>query len=81
MTHTLCYHDIMMKVTERLKKAVRDSGLSDRNLGIQADVNRLSIGRFMRGETGLSLEQLDKLAAFLGLELRPAGKAKKGRAR
>jgi len=79
MTHDLWYHDIIMKVTDRLKKAIRDSGLSDRNLGFQSDVNRLSIGRFMRGQTGLSLEQLDKLAAFLGLELKPKSTAKKGR--
>ena len=77
MTHGLWYHDIIMKVTDRLKKAIRDSGLSDRNLGFQSGVNRQSIGRFMSGQTGLSLEQLDKLAAFLGLELEPKSKAKK----
>ena len=68
-----------MKVTDRLKKAIRDSGLSDRNLGFQSSVNRLSIGRFMSGRTGLSLEQLDKLAAFLGLELKSKSKAKTGK--
>lgn len=75
---TICYNDNMKTVTDRLKEAVRDSGLSHRSLALQAGVNRLSIMRFMRGDTGLALDQLDRLCAFLGLELVHAETVAKG---
>lgn len=70
----------MKSIGDTLKKAIRDSGLSDRNLKIQTGVNRQSIGRFTSGQTSLTLEQAERLAQFFGLELRPieSAKPKKG---
>jgi plasmid maintenance system antidote protein VapI len=61
----------MKTMRDALKKAIRDSGLSDRSIGIQAEVNRQSIARFVSGQTSLTLEQAEHLAQFFGLELRP----------
>jgi len=71
------YCSTMQTIIDTLKRAIRDSGLSDLKLGQLAGVNRQSIARFVRGETSLDLEPASKLAAFFGLELKP--KAKKGR--
>ena len=71
------YAHTMKTIRDTLTKAIRDSGLSDRSLGIQAEVNRQSIARFVSGQTSLTLEQAERLAQFFGLELRPV--AKKGR--
>ncbi len=64
-----------MSISGNLKAAIADSGLSNRSLGFQAGVNRLSIARFVSGETSLSLEQAEKLAAFFGLDLLPTNQA------
>lgn len=62
---------------ETLKQAIRDSGYSALGLQTQTGVNRLSIGRFMKGQTDVSLEAAETLAEFLGLELRPAKSKRK----
>jgi len=71
----------MFSVTQALKEAIRQSGLSDRRLGMLTGIHRQSIGRFMAGQTGLRLDQIDTLAKFFKLELRPVDppKLKKGR--
>jgi len=71
----------MKTIRDTLTKAIRDSDLSDRSLGIQAEVNRQSIARFVSGQTSLTLDLVERLAEFFGLELRPieSAKPKKGR--
>jgi hypothetical protein len=44
--------------------------MSHRSLSIAAGVERASIQRFVDGRNSLRLDKADKLAAFLGLELR-----------
>jgi transcriptional regulator with XRE-family HTH domain len=58
-------------LSEALRQAIRDSGLALAALERETGVQRMSIGRFMRGERSLRLDKADRLAAFLGLELRP----------
>lgn len=53
-----------------LKTAIAESGMSDKAIERETGVNRQSIGRFVRGETSLRLDQADKLAAYFGLVLR-----------
>lgn len=74
------YKYIMITVTDTLKAAIKDSGLSDRALGKLSGVNRLIIGRYMRGEQHLRGDNIDALCVALNLELKPMrrrGKAKK----
>lgn len=65
-------------MSKTLLKAIKDSGLSDRQLGKIANVDRLVIGRFKRGGH-LRSDTIDNLCIALGLELRTIeDKPKKG---
>jgi plasmid maintenance system antidote protein VapI len=61
-------------ISEQLRAAIQDSGLSHNELAKATGVNQPSISRFVSGDRGLGSESIDKLAAYLGLELRQASK-------
>lgn len=63
-------------MTDVLKKAVRQSGLSQYRIARDTGILETSLGRFMRGETSLRLDKADLLAGYLGLELIKRRKAK-----
>jgi hypothetical protein len=70
-----------MTLTEALKASLAKAKESGYELERQTGVNRLTIARFMRGETSLRLDCADKLAAFFGIEItlpKEKSKAKKG---
>ena len=56
-------------MTETLKRAIRDSGLSFKALERETGVKRQSLMKFMRGEQSLRLDLADRLAAFFKLKL------------
>ena len=57
-------------MTESLKRAIRESGLSFRFLEHETGVKRQSLMKFIRGETSLRLDIADKLATYFELELK-----------
>lgn len=59
-----------MTISQTLKKAIAASGMNPTQVEKKTGVNRLSVARFLRGQTGLSTFQTDRLAQALGLELR-----------
>lgn len=59
----------MATVSDQLREAIDNSGLSNRALSIQSGVARPSIIRFRRGDTTLRLDAVDKLAKVLKLKL------------
>src|SRR5262249_39332929 len=61
-------------ITDTLRDALIASGLSLTALERHTGVTRASIMRFVRGSQSLRLDMADRLAAFLGLELRKAPK-------
>ena len=61
-------------MTETLKKAIRESGLSLYAIAAASGVKRPSLSRFMAGTQSLRLDMADKLAAYFGVELKPAGR-------
>jgi hypothetical protein len=65
-----------MTMTETLRRAVRDSGLSVLAVAEAAGVAQPRLRQFLLGGD-LYGRNLDKLADYFGLELRPA-KGKKG---
>jgi len=67
-----------MPVTERLKQTILERGLSYYRMALESGVPGPVLIRFCNGERGLRGDTIDKLAAYLGLELRPV-KAKKPR--
>ena len=69
----LVYTHSMPPITDILKDAIRNCGISNKKLEALSGVNRNSIARFMRGSTGLSLEQAEMLIEFFGIKLTKKG--------
>jgi plasmid maintenance system antidote protein VapI len=63
-------------LTDALRHAIRESGLSFQALEKETGVLRQSLMKFVRGEQSLRLDLADRLARYFDLELRPK---KKGR--
>ena len=56
-------------VTDQLKRAIADSGLTLYRIAKDSGVPLPVLYRFMAGEQGLTLVTVDKLAAYLKLKL------------
>ena len=67
---------IKSTMTETLRAAIRDSGLSAYRISKDTGLVVTSIIRFVEGETSLRLDKADVLAEYLGLELVKTRKAK-----
>ncbi len=63
-------------MTDELKAAIKESGLSAYRISQDTGVVVSSILRFLNGETSLRLDVADVLAAYLGLRLVPDPDAK-----
>jgi ribosome-binding protein aMBF1 (putative translation factor) len=57
-------------ISETIKAAVRDSGLSLYAIAKATKVNEDSLARFMRGDTSLRLDVADVLADYFKIECR-----------
>ena len=68
----------MKTISQTLREKIIESGLSQFQLYRESGVNRVSIGRFLVGRTGLSMEQPDMLAVYFRLELQLAKATRKG---
>lgn len=61
-------------ISDVLRRAILDSGLSLLRIAGATGVDRASISRFVAGKRSLRLDMADKLAAYFGLELTPTEK-------
>jgi plasmid maintenance system antidote protein VapI len=61
-------------ITDVLRRAILDSGLPLLRIAEATGVERASLSRFVAGKRSLRLDMADKLAAYFGLTLTPAGK-------
>ena len=57
-------------MTDLLRKAIADSGMSFQGIERETGILRQSLMKFVRGEQSLRLDLADKLAAFFGIESR-----------
>ncbi len=64
-------------VSEQLRTAVDASGKSRYRICKDLGISETTMSRFMAGQRGLSLRLVDRLCAYLGLELRQS--KRKGR--
>jgi transcriptional regulator with XRE-family HTH domain len=74
----------MGNVLDELRKAIEASGESRYRLWKATGISQSHLSRLMRGEAGLSVDNLERLADALGLEItiRPAkAKASKSKGR
>lgn len=60
----------MEDFSEKLRRAIIDSGRSRYEISQQTGIAESVLSRFVRGERGLSLQSVDVLVRFLGLEVR-----------
>ena len=65
-------------IEHTLRQAALDFGLNQMQLSNATGLERTSLARFMRGETSMRLDKAALLADYLGLELRPVKRNKKG---
>jgi transcriptional regulator with XRE-family HTH domain len=56
-------------LTDVLRAAVEESGLTQYRIAKDTGIAPTSLMRFIRGQTSLRLDKADALAAYLGLEL------------
>lgn len=70
--------DTMPSMSETLRNAVLETGLPLLQIAQAAGVERASLSRFVRGERTLRLDMAGRLAAYFGLELRPARGVRRG---
>ena len=73
-----------LKLSDQVRQAVRDSGMSQYALSRRLGINKGSVSRFMAGKSGLAMVTLDRLADLLDLNITAgpataAKEAKKGR--
>lgn len=64
-----------MKLSAALRRAIKESGLTGYRLAQECGVSQGQLSRFLRAERTLSLDAVDKLAAYLKLELSPRKRA------
>ncbi len=69
-----------LTVSEALKRAIRACPGSLNEKGRRSGIHPAVMSRFLNGKT-LTLETADRLAAWLGLELRPVGQDKPTKAK
>lgn len=58
-----------IQLSDQIRQAVESSGFSQYRLSKEVRIGKTSLSRFMRGERGLTLKALDRLADFLELEI------------
>jgi plasmid maintenance system antidote protein VapI len=62
-----------LSMSEVLKNAIVESGISYKALSRETGVARASIQRFIDGRQSIRLDVADRLAAYFGLELTKRG--------
>ena len=56
-------------MSERLKETIDNCGKTRYRIAQDTDIAESALSRFMSGERGLSMEALDRLLDYLGLEV------------
>ena len=57
-------------MAERLRRAIRNSGMDQKTIATKAGVDPGVVSRFMRAERGITLAVFERLCKLVGLELR-----------
>jgi transcriptional regulator with XRE-family HTH domain len=66
------------KLSDQIRRAVDASGLSRYRISKELGVAESTMSRFMSGQGGLSLENLDALADLLGMDITTKLRSPKG---
>jgi len=58
-----------MRVSERIREAVEAAEVTRYRIAQETGIEESALSRFLSGERGLSMEAIDTLAEYFGLEL------------
>lgn len=59
----------MAELLDAIREAIESSGKTRYRIAKEAGIAQSQLSRLMSGETGLSVESVEKLAGHLGLEI------------
>jgi transcriptional regulator with XRE-family HTH domain len=65
-----------MDVIDQLRSEVKRAGVTRYRISQDTGIAEAILSRFVNGTRGLSMENIDALCRYLGLELRAKGKSK-----
>lgn len=65
----MMYNKHMSKLLDAVKKAIETSGKTKYRIAKESGVTAGQLTRLMSGERGLSVQNLEQLADYLGLEI------------
>lgn len=68
----------MAKLTDTIRAAVKASEHTPYAIAKGAGIARSQLSRLLSGESGMTVDTLERLADFLGLRIRVEPKSKKG---
>lgn len=66
-----------MAVSDTLRRAIEGSGMTRYRIAQETGINESTLSRFVASGKGLSMDNCDRLCAYLGLELKPKGTRRK----
>jgi ribosome-binding protein aMBF1 (putative translation factor) len=56
-------------LSDQVRDAIRESGMLAQEVAHGARIHKSAMSRFLSGERGLSIEGLDRIGVFLGLDI------------
>jgi hypothetical protein len=65
----LCGVGVKRDISDQLRRAIESCGESRYRLWQATGVDQATLSRFMSGKTKLTLDSVDRLCAYLGLQL------------
>jgi transcriptional regulator with XRE-family HTH domain len=69
----------MGRIFQALRQAIKESKVSRYRIGKDLGIDQSVLSRFMSGEIGLTVTNVEMIAEYLGLEIIVRPKAKKGK--
>ncbi|WP_041257705.1 helix-turn-helix domain-containing protein [Fibrella aestuarina] len=61
---------IKQVVAEALREALKDSGLTQKEVGSKLNVGEPTVSKYLSGNQNLTLETIDEIAKALGLKVK-----------
>jgi predicted XRE-type DNA-binding protein len=59
----------MSKILDQIRQAILSSGKTQYRISVETKISRSRLSKLMKGKLGLSIEALEELAEYLGLEI------------
>ena len=57
------------KISNQIQDAIQSADVTRYRIAVETGINEATLSRFMSGKGGMSVETLDKLGEYLGLEI------------